>query len=172
VKAETTMLLRSVDTRQATGVVRVIQRGARLRGFVVVWGLEPGSRHANHIHGNAPGAAAARCNPAGRRTMRHLDDRPDLIADERGVAFGVINERVTERAVRRGVYLMVHQNPSPPAGMTAMREAIRPWPARTCAEPAASAAGPGVAAAPYPADVRRRATRGRSHRRGGQSSDT
>lgn len=120
VKAQTTVLLRSTDTGETTGVVRVVQRGARLRGFVVVWGLEPGSVHANHIHGNAVGDPVARCNPASRRTMRHLADRPDLVADDRGVAFGVINERVTERAIRRGVYLMVHRNPSPPAGMTAM----------------------------------------------------
>lgn len=125
VKGQTTVLLRSVDTRQATGVVRVIQRGARLRGFVVVWGLEPGSRHANHIHGNAVGDRVAACNPAKRRTMRHLADRPDLVADDRGVAFGVINERVTERAIRRGVYLMVHENPTPPAG-TAMVPGMNP----------------------------------------------
>lgn len=116
VRAQTTQLLRAIDTGQPTGIVHVVQRGRALRGYIVVWGLAPHSRHANHVHGNPVGEPAARCNPPARRTMRHLAERPDLVANGRGVAFATINERVSERAIRRGVYLMVHANPTAASG--------------------------------------------------------
>jgi Cu/Zn superoxide dismutase len=112
VRATTTTLLQPISPGGPMGVAHVTQRGAVLSGFVVVWGLEPGSRHANHVHGNAVGGPLARCTPGSRRTTRHLADLPDLVADANGVAFGVVRERVTERAVRRGVYLMVHRDPT------------------------------------------------------------
>ena len=111
--AETTTVLRNVGTMAPVGVAHLRQRGARLTGFIVVWGLAPGSRHANHIHGRVTGkAGAAQCFPAARRSMRHILDRPDLVADAAGVAFAVVNERVTERAIGRGAQLMVHAEPS------------------------------------------------------------
>ncbi|WP_217913135.1 superoxide dismutase family protein [Miltoncostaea marina] len=112
VRGDATVLIRPLRAGGPMGVARLTQRGGTLRGFIVMWGLAPGSRHAEHVHGSAVGGPVAACAPAGRRTTRHLADLPDLVADANGVAFGVIRERVTERAVRRGVYLMVHRDPT------------------------------------------------------------
>lgn len=112
VRESTTLLVRPLSLGGPMGVAHLTQRGARVTGFVVMWGLEPGSTHANHLHGNAPGDPVARCLPESRRTTRHVADLTDLVADANGVAFGIIRERVTETAVRRGVYLMVHRDPT------------------------------------------------------------
>ncbi len=101
------------------GIVRLTQRGRLLSGFVVMWGLEPGSSHAAHLHGLADGSSA-RCLPESARTTRHVANLPDLTADASGVAFGIIRMGVNEAAVRRGVYAMVHTHPSPPAHMAGM----------------------------------------------------
>ncbi len=125
--AQTTTLLRSTETRSATGVVHLRQRGSRLTGYVVMWGLEPGSTHANHIHGTVVGAPSpARCFPDARRSTRHILDRPDLVADSAGVAFAVINAKVPERTVRRGAYLMVHAHPTAAGGHRAAPGTVNP----------------------------------------------
>lgn len=111
VRASTTLLIQPTALGGPMGVAHLTQRGAVVRGFIVMWGLAPGSAHANHLHGNAVGDDVARCAPEARRTTRHLADLPALTADANGVAFGVVRERVTEKAVRRGVYLMVHRDP-------------------------------------------------------------
>jgi hypothetical protein len=116
VRGTTTFLIRPTQAGGPMGVARLTQRGPVVRGFVVVWGLAPGSRHANHLHGNAVGEAPARCAPESRRTTRHLADLPDLVADASGVAFGTVAVRVGERAVRPGVYLMVHRDPTTHGG--------------------------------------------------------
>jgi hypothetical protein len=92
------------------GVAFLRQRGTRLTGWIAVWGLAPGTVHANHLHG-----PNARCTPASRRTMNHVAEPPDLRADAQGVAFRAIDMTVHTVAVTRGVYWMVHENPSPSA---------------------------------------------------------
>lgn len=87
------------------GVAMLDQDGDRVRGYVAVWGLEPGTTHAAHIHG--PDAA---CAPQ-RRTRRHAVNLPDLVADEHGVAYRRIDlpTEPGEVVTRPGYYLMVHR---------------------------------------------------------------
>jgi hypothetical protein len=89
------------------GVAFLEQRGTRLTGWIAVWGLKPGTVHANHLHG--PNAA---CRPAARRTTDHVANMPELKANKNGVAFRKINMQVTQTAVTKGVYWMIHKNPT------------------------------------------------------------
>ena len=111
VRATTTLLIPPTAPGGPMGVAHLTQRGAMVSGFIVVWGLAPNSRHANHLHANPVGEAAARCAPEARRTTRHVAELPELVADGAGVAFSVVRVKVTEPAVRRGTYLMVHRDP-------------------------------------------------------------
>lgn len=88
------------------GVAMLGQDGDRVRGYVAMWGLEPGSEHAAHIHG--PDAACA----AQRRTKRHAVELPDLVADEQGVAYRRIDLPTEGGEVvnRPGYYVMVHRD--------------------------------------------------------------
>lgn len=89
----------------ARGAAYFTQRGARLSGWVVVWGLAPGSRHAVHFHGAAGTCAAKPAKPA-RAAHR------DLVADARGVAFQRFAVSSSEQVLRRGFYYNVHEHPS------------------------------------------------------------
>ena len=82
------------------------QDGDRLRGWIVVWGLEPDSHHASHLHADPEGETDASCPDA--QTDRHAIDFEDLTADANGVATHEIDVLVGERVVRPGVYWMVH----------------------------------------------------------------
>ena len=116
VRATTTLLIPPTTAGGPMGVAHLTQRGATVSGFIVMWGLTPNSRHANHLHGNPVGDAAVRCAPDALRTTRHPAELPEMVADGAGVAFSVVRVKVTELAVRRGVYLMVHRDPAMPAG--------------------------------------------------------
>lgn len=87
------------------GVAYLTQDDERLRGWIVVWGLQPGSAHASHLHANASGRAAS-CD--GRQTSRHAVDFEELVADSNGVATHEVDILVGERVVRSGTYWMVH----------------------------------------------------------------
>jgi len=78
------------------------QTGATLRGWVVVWGLAPRSKHAVHFHG--PRSA---CGRKADPVAAHAD----LKADSRGVAYAKAAVRSPVQVVRKGFYYNVHQKP-------------------------------------------------------------
>jgi hypothetical protein len=81
------------------------QRGTRLSGSVVVWGLEPGSAHAVHVHGPRGSCASRPAKPA-------VAGHADLVADERGVAYRRFVAPADRLVLRRGFYYNVHAGPS------------------------------------------------------------
>jgi hypothetical protein len=85
------------------GVGLFRQTTTRLRGWVVVWGLAPNSRHAVHFHG-----PRSSCGKKADPVAVHRD----LKADGRGVAYAKVD--VTSRAavLRKGIYYNVHEEPS------------------------------------------------------------
>jgi hypothetical protein len=87
------------------GAAYFAQRGARLSGWVVVWGLEPGTSHAVHFHGPNGSCASRPAKPA-------VAGHADLVADGRGVAFTRFATTSTVPALRRGFYYNVHQHPT------------------------------------------------------------
>jgi hypothetical protein len=89
----------------ARGVAYFTQRGARLSGWAVVWGLEPRSGHAVHVHG--PNGTCA-SNPAKPPMAAHAD----LVADARGVAFRRFSVSTPNQVLRRGFYYNVHARPA------------------------------------------------------------
>jgi hypothetical protein len=96
------VLLQPAGGSGVTGAAHFRQSGQRLSGWVVVWGLRPGSKHAVHIHG--PGS---RCGRKAPPVAAHRD----LVADRRGVAF--LRFSTAARSVlRRGFYYNVHAGPS------------------------------------------------------------
>jgi hypothetical protein len=94
----------------AYGVAFLRQAGDRLTGWVAAWGLAPGSRHAEHVHG--PDGA---CAPPSKQTMNMAVVLPDLQANAQGVAFNRIALTVHQQVVRPGFFVMVHRDPTPPA---------------------------------------------------------
>ena len=78
------------------------QTGASLRGWVVVWGLAPRTRHAVHFHG--PRSA---CGEQADPVAAHAD----LVADERGVAYATVKIRSRVQVLRKGIYYNVHARP-------------------------------------------------------------
>ena len=89
----------------ARGAAYFTQRGARLSGWVVVWGLEPRSSHAVHFHGPSGTCAST---PAKPPQAAHRD----LVADTRGVAFQRFAVSSSMQVLRRGFYYNVHSLPS------------------------------------------------------------
>lgn len=89
------------------GVAYARQAGNRVTGWLVVWGLEPGSVHAWHFHG--PRGA---CTPASRN-RGVVTGGPDITANENGVAFLKFRIRSDRRVVARGFYINVHEQSTP-----------------------------------------------------------
>jgi hypothetical protein len=85
------------------GVGLFRQTGATLRGWVVIWGLQPRSKHAVHFHG--PRSA---CGRKADPVAAHAD----LRADARGVAYAKVGARSPVQVLRKGFYYNVHQKPS------------------------------------------------------------
>jgi hypothetical protein len=83
------------------GVAYLKQRGQRLTGWIVVWGLAPGSEHAWHVHGPNGSCTGTQADPVAS------DD--DLVADANGVAFVKISTTSTFQVIRRGFYVNVHE---------------------------------------------------------------
>jgi hypothetical protein len=91
------------DGSGVRGVAHFEQEGARTTGFVVVWGLEPGSEHAVHFHG--PDSA---CGTDADPVAAH----PDLRADADGVAYTDVDVTADQPLLGGGFYYNVHQGPS------------------------------------------------------------
>ena len=89
----------------ARGAAYFTQRGARLSGWVVLWGLEPRSGHAVHFHGPNGTCASSPAKPA---RAAHAD----LVADARGLAFRRFAITSTMQVLRRGFYYNVHVRPA------------------------------------------------------------
>jgi hypothetical protein len=97
--------LRPDGGSNARGAAYFTQRGARLSGWVVVWGLPPNTTHAVHFHGPAGTCASKPAKPP-RAAHR------DLVADSRGVAFQRFAVTSSSQVLRRGFYYNVHEHPS------------------------------------------------------------
>jgi hypothetical protein len=78
------------------------QTGANVRGWVVVWGLAPRTRHAVHFHG--PNSS---CGQQADPVAAHAD----LVADTRGVAYATVKIRSRIQVLRKGIYYNVHARP-------------------------------------------------------------
>jgi hypothetical protein len=91
----------SAGAPRGVGLFR--QTGARLRGWVVVWGLEARSRHAVHFHG-PKSACGRKADPVAVHA--------DLVADARGVAYATVSVRSRVQVLRKGFYYNVHAKPS------------------------------------------------------------
>jgi hypothetical protein len=85
------------------GVGLFRQSGASLRGWVVVWGLQPRSKHAVHFHG--PRSACG-------RKADPVAVHADLEADSRGVAYAKVAVRSPVQVLRKGFYYNVHVKPA------------------------------------------------------------
>jgi hypothetical protein len=92
----------------AHGEAFLEQEGDHLTGWRRVWGLAPGSRHANHLHG--PDGA---CSPTSKQVSNMAVVLPDLVANSRGEAYGTLNLIVHQRVVGAGYFIVVHQKPTP-----------------------------------------------------------
>jgi hypothetical protein len=86
---------------QGVGLLR--QQGERLSGSVVVWGLEPGSRHAVHFHG-PDSSCGTKADP--------VAVHPDLEADADGVASAQVDIAAPNDILRPGFYYNVHAESS------------------------------------------------------------
>ena len=82
------------------GVAYLRQKGQRLTGWIVVWGLAPGSAHAWHVHGPNGSCTGTQADPVAS------DD--DLVANQNGVAYVRIATTSTLQLIRRGFYVNVH----------------------------------------------------------------
>jgi hypothetical protein len=88
----------------ASGMAGVRQRGTTLAVTLMVSGLEPGSRHAAHVHG-----PLGTCT---KRTKRHAAELGDHAADAKGVLRATVRVKVDEMVVGMpGYFVMVHANP-------------------------------------------------------------
>jgi hypothetical protein len=93
----------------AHGKASLRQEGDRLTGTVNVSGLEPNSRHAEHLHG--PDGS---CEPKKMVTNMAVV-LPDLVADSKGEATAKFDFTVHQQVVGPGFFIMVHQRPTPAA---------------------------------------------------------
>ena len=99
--------LNAIGGSGARGLAYFQLRGQTLRYTVVVFGLEPDSRHAAHIHG--PKGA---CTPASKN-RGVVVPFPDLRADENGVAYASgsvsLRQAKEKQVLRPGFYYNVHE---------------------------------------------------------------
>jgi hypothetical protein len=89
------------------GVAYMRQKGQRLTGWLVVWGLEPGSSHAWHVHG--PNGA---CTPSSAN-KGVIVGGPDLVANEDGVAYQDFTITSPRQVIAKGFYVNVHEKSTP-----------------------------------------------------------
>ena len=87
----------------AQGVAHFEQDGSQMTGFVVVWGLEPGSVHAVHFHG-PDSSCGTKADPVAVHS--------DLQADGNGVAYTRIDLTSEQDLLDGGYYYNVHTGPS------------------------------------------------------------
>jgi hypothetical protein len=85
------------------GVALLTFEDGRLRGRVLVSGLEPNTRHAVHFHG--PDSA---CGEKADPVAVH----PDLVADAEGTASARVDVSTPTNVLEAGFYYNVHAEPS------------------------------------------------------------
>ncbi len=85
------------------GVGLLRHRAGRLTGWIVVWGLEPGTRHAVHFHG-PDSACGSKADP--------VAIHPDLEADSDGTATARVEIEAPADLLAGGYYYNVHAEPS------------------------------------------------------------
>jgi len=110
--AERNVTVRDRGTGEVVGMAMVRQTGEDVVAKITVAGLEPGSTHANHLHGEAAGEPAKGCFASGGHSTRHIHDLPDITANSAGVGYAMHRFEVDERVVRPGVFWMVHAMPT------------------------------------------------------------
>jgi Cu/Zn superoxide dismutase len=84
------------------GVAYFEQNGDHLTGSVVVWGLEPGTKHAVHFHGRG------RCGTKADPVAAHAD----LKANADGIAYADIDVPTGLNLLGGGFYYNVHARPA------------------------------------------------------------
>ncbi len=102
----TGMLMEATD---ASGHAELEQKGDKLTGTVTVSGLEPGSDHAEHLHG--PDGS---CEPKKMVTNMAVV-LPDLKANSKGEATAHFEFTVHQQVVEKGYFIMVHAEGTPAA---------------------------------------------------------
>lgn len=95
--------LASNGASKVQGVAFFEQRGERLTGSVVVWGLEPGSEHAVHFHG-----PSSRCGTKADPVAAHND----LKANGEGVAHATVEVATGYDLLSGGFYYNLHKGPT------------------------------------------------------------
>jgi hypothetical protein len=93
----------------AHGTATFEQKGDKLTGTITVDGLEPNSRHAEHLHG--PDGS---CEPK-KMVSNMAVVLPDLDANAKGEATAEVDFTVHQDVVEKGYFVMVHEEPTPPA---------------------------------------------------------
>jgi len=93
----------------AHGTASLEQKGDKLTGTITVAGLEPNSDHAEHLHG--PDGS---CEPK-KMVSNMAVVLPDLKANSKGVATAKVDFTVHQDVVEKGYFIMVHEEPTPPA---------------------------------------------------------
>jgi hypothetical protein len=93
----------------AHGSATLEQKGDKLTGTITVAGLEPGSDHAEHLHG--PDGS---CEPK-KMVSNMAVVLPDLKANAKGVATAKVDFTVHQQVVEPGYFIMVHEEPTPAA---------------------------------------------------------
>jgi len=84
----------------AQGVAFLHQVGKKVTGWVVVWGLDPNSEHAMHIHGP---------NGSCTKDANVVVPFADIKSDAKGVAFAQISGTGKGgQVLKKGFYLNVH----------------------------------------------------------------
>lgn len=99
--------LKPIDSGGPRGSIDLAQEGDQITGTIRLAGLEPGSAHAAHLHGEPGGEFSC----SGERTSAHLINFPDLVADDEGVAELSVEITAPAETLRAGTYVMAHENP-------------------------------------------------------------
>lgn len=98
-----------MEASNAKGHATLEQDGDKLTGTITVSGLEPGSDHAEHLHG-----PDGTCEPK-KMVSNMAVVLPDLKADAKGVATTSFEFTVHQQVVEPGYFIMVHAEGTPAA---------------------------------------------------------
>jgi len=98
-----------MEASEAEGHATLEQDGDKLTGTITVSGLEPGSDHAEHLHG--PDGS---CEPK-KMVSNMAVVLPDLKANAKGEASTHFEFTVHQQVVEPGYFIMVHEEGTPAA---------------------------------------------------------
>ena len=98
-----------MEATNAEGHANLEQDGDKLTGTITVSGLEPGSDHAEHLHG-----PDGTCEPK-KMVSNMAVVLPDLKANSKGVATTSFEFTVHQQVVEPGYFIMVHAEGTPAA---------------------------------------------------------